>query len=181
MMTFQRMPAIFAVTGTGLGRPAGRLCLLAASLTLVFLPLVQLATASAAPGPKRPSADQVQPGSADSLLPATPRSVAPPPQTGPMTGPRTANERAIADIRQRIDLIDARIAAERAAENAKSADHDPALPGDTSLTGPGPAPALAVTTDDTLRHDTTVRIQTGSDVVASVPAGDRRRPATSPD
>lgn len=172
MMTFQRKPAIFAVTGTGLGRPAGRLCLLAASLTLVFLPLVQLATASAAPGPKRPAADQIQPD-ADSLLVATPPSVAPP--------PRTANERAIADIRKRIDLIDARIAAERAAENARSADHDPALPGDTSLTGPGPAPALAVTSDDALQHDTTVRVQPGSDFVASVPAGDRRRPATSPD
>lgn len=169
-MTFQRMPAIFAVTGTGLGRPAGRLCLLAASLTLVFLPLVQLATASAAPAPKRVGADQVQP---DSLLPATPRVV-----TAPA---RTANERAIADIRHRIDLIDARISAERAVENALSADHDPVLPGDTSLTGPGPAPALAVTADDTLQHDTTVRVRTGSDVVASVPAGDRQRPGVSPD
>lgn len=162
-MTDLRKPAIVAVTGAGLSSPVGRLCLLAASLALVLLPLVHLGTASAAP--EQPRADRSQP-----LLPAT-QPVVP--------APRTANERAIADIRRRIDLIDARIAAERIAEHARSADHEPA--GDTSLTGPGPAPALAVTTGDTLQHGTAGQVQRVSDVVESVPAVDRQRPGTSPD
>jgi hypothetical protein len=160
-MTYQRRP----VTGAGVS-PAGRWCLLAASLTLVLLPLIHL---SASTGPKRSGSEQ--------LPPATHQVVA----AEPVPEPRTANDRALADIRRRLDLIDARIAAERIAEHASSADEGPALPGDTSLAGPGPAPALAVTTGDTLQHDTAVQVRHSQDFVAAVPAGNRQRPAVSPD